>query len=300
MKSATGTLDHILSQHEEIFIPDGEIHFFSVDDVTEHPAFFRRYGSEWAFQDYRRNFGTYRTRYSAFFEEASPQQKIGDDSTVYLASEKAPKRIAELIPNVRLIFLLRDPVARAYSQYWHSLQSGRATYCFENALQYGNSKLITRGFYRRQLERYLGYFSRDQITILIFQDFIQNMQARVNEVCKTLGVSGGLDLSTVDTTKQNASRAPRWPWLLARQNYLFRSKGQYKHFLPNLPSYEPSFFDRLLSTLNFRLRKLNLTNRSPPPMDRETRAFLEKLYAKENQGLSELIGIDVEQYWPYM
>lgn len=302
MKSATSTLHYILAQHEEIFIPDGEIFFFSVDDITEHPAFFRRYGSEQAFQDFEGDFDKYLSWYECFFEDAAPGQTVGEDSTVYLPSAKAPARISELLPDVHLVFLLRDPVARAYSHYWHRLREGRATRNFRNTLQYGDDVVITRGFYREQLERYFALFPREQITVLIFEDFIRNMQARIDALCDTLGLSQGIDLVEVDTTQRNVTYIPRWPQLLAYQNRVFgqRNARPYQHHLPGMPTDESSLVGKVLDSLNHRLRYLNLTNRTKPPMDPSCKSFLQRLYAKENRGLSDLIGVNVSKYWPYM
>ena len=260
MKSATSTLHYILAQHEEVYIPDGEIHFFSVDDLIEHPAFFHRYGGQWAVQDYREHFDTYRARYTKLFEQAGPNQVIGEDSTVYLASRKAPSRIAEMLPDVKLIFLLRDPVERAYSHYYHALQAGRAIYSFEEAIQYGRRFYVTRGLYREQMERYLEVFDQDQITVLLFEDFIQNMQERVDDLCEWLGLSGRLELSALDTTRKNASLVPRWPKLMEWQNYIFRSlqARNYEHRIANLGDDDLSGGEQLLNSVNYRLRYLNL------------------------------------------
>jgi hypothetical protein len=302
MKSATSTLHYLLAQHEEVFIPDGEVHFFSVDDAVEHPEFFHRYGSEWAFQDYERQFDTYRAWYRSFFEDAASDQVIGEDSTVYLASEKAPARIADLLPDVQLIFLLRDPVDRAYSHYWHLLRTGRATHRFRDALQYGRATLLTRGFYRQQLERYFDHFPREQITVLLFEDFIQDLQGHVDSICGTLGLSGSVDLSAVATTTRNTARIPRWPGLLAFQNWLLQSRNarHYQHHLPDMPTDDDTFVGWVLDNINFRVRNWNLEERSAPPMAPSTKSFLQRLYAKENRGLSDLIGVDLAQYWPYM
>jgi len=302
MKSATSTLHSILAHHEEVYIPDGEVHFFSVDDSTEHPAFFHEYGTQWAVQDFRERFDTYWARYRRLFDDATSNQVIGEDSTVYLASKKAPARIAEVLPHVKLIFLLRDPVERAHSHYYHALQAGRAIHSFEDALQYGRRFYITRGLYREQLERYLEVFDREQITVLIFEDFIQNMEARIDDLCEWLGLSESLDLSSLNGTQKNASLVPRWSRLMAWQNYIFRplQARNYNHRIADLPDDEFTGMERLMNSVNYRLRYFNLHEGKKPPMPAEARSFLQRLYAKENRGLSDLIGIDVSQYWDYL
>lgn len=302
MKSATSTLHHILARHKEVFIPDDEVHFFSVDDITEHPALFSTYGATWANQDYRKHFDRYEKRYRQLFEDARPDQVIGEDSTVYLASRKAPHRIAEYLPDVKLIFLLRDPVDRAYSHYHHALKAGRATYSFEDTLQYGRQHIITRGFYREQIERYLDVFRRDQITVLLFEEFVQNLQSNVDAVCEWLGLSENIDLSSLDTTQKNASLVPRWPKMLAWQNFLFRSINaqSLQHRIADIPRASPGPTARFLRRIDHRLRYFNLDEGSKPAMSPGARSFLEDLYARENRGISDLIGKEVGRYWTYM
>lgn len=119
MKAGTTSLHHILKHHKHVFLPEDEIFFFDLDDIQQHPDFFMDARGKWIFHDYERHYQDYLEWYSSFFESADDGQVIGDDSTTYMASRKAPQRIARLLPDVKLIFMLRDPVVRAYSHYWH-------------------------------------------------------------------------------------------------------------------------------------------------------------------------------------
>ncbi|MFB6198886.1 MAG: sulfotransferase, partial [Halobacteriaceae archaeon] len=124
MKSGTSSMRWILSSREDVFIPDRELHFFTMGDpiqftetVKFHPERIRfdlddEKKTEW---------------YKSFFEAAQSDQLIGEDSTSYLPSRVAPRRIREFLPDVKLIFMLRDPVERTYSHYRHLLMTGRAT-----------------------------------------------------------------------------------------------------------------------------------------------------------------------------
>jgi hypothetical protein len=53
-------------------------------------------------------------------------------------------------------------------------------------------------------------------------------------------------------------------------------------------------------TLRIAMEKLSFVDRPPPEMKAPTRRFLERLYAKENRGLAELIGRDLATFWPYL
>ena len=112
-KCGTTSLHAMLALHPDVFIPEYEVFFFDVDDVMIHPDFFfHRSGS--SFHDYEGEFEEYLAWYRSLFTSAEPGQIIGEDTTTYLCSHYAPTRIAELLPDVKLIALLRDPVDRAY------------------------------------------------------------------------------------------------------------------------------------------------------------------------------------------
>ncbi|HUE84637.1 MAG TPA: sulfotransferase [Vicinamibacterales bacterium] len=114
-KSGTTTLHHYLSAHPDIFIPrrPQELHFFDFD-----PNYVR--GVHW---------------YASHFTSATPAHRaIGQTSPLYLYAPDAPERIAALLPDVKLIFIRRNPVDRAFSHYWHAIKKGRKTLDFETAL----------------------------------------------------------------------------------------------------------------------------------------------------------------------
>jgi len=295
MKSGTSSLHVILGQHPEIFIPEGEVHFFCMDDIVQHTQFF---GPSTGAPVFEPDSTRILNWYASFFEPARGDQLIGEDSTIYLASTKAPKRIKKILPDVKLIFMLRHPVDRTYSHYWHLVRTGRAVYSFEQELRFGPNTLHQRSFYRQQLERYFDLFPRNQIKVILFERFVQDTQAVVDEVCSYLGLSTSVDVDAVDT-HANASRMPRWHRLQLFLNYA--SQGLWNRYESHLPGStaadETSVRTRILRSLFYRLRNWNLRDTPYPPMAAETRASLSDLYARENRGLDDLIPCDLEKYW---
>ncbi len=312
MKSGTTSLHHLLASHPEIFIPDGEIFFFTLDDIEQQPDSFIDTGSEWTFHDLDRNFDRYFEWYRKHFQPADPTDTIGEDSTTYLPSHKAPERIASLLPDVKLIALLRDPVDRAYSHYWHIVRKGIAMFDFETTLERCPGRILNRSMYRPSIERYRRHFSDEQLKVVVFERFVENQRTVLEEICEFLGVSPDPDLE-FDQSHQNEAKVPLSPplkrWIsrvFRRRMDHFSTPAKFRNH-PNTPTWWRHQIDRGLtgvaSTL-FRNRvtaKLSrMVGRSDyPPMNPRTRAFLEKLFEKENRGLSELIGTDVSKYWPY-
>ena len=115
-KCGTSSLHNYLTQHRAVIAPlRKEVHYFDVN--------FHR-GEAW----YRAHFGRDRAT------RAQPRQQ-----PYYLFHPTVPRRAGELLPQARLIVLLRDPVRRAYSHYWHERDKGR-----ENAVVRGCDRGRTR------------------------------------------------------------------------------------------------------------------------------------------------------------
>lgn len=110
-EGGTTTLQALLSAHQQVFLPAGkEVHYFSLH--------YER-GAHW---------------YGEQFADAVPSQCCGEITPYYLFHPEAPRRIQELLPGVRLVLLLRDPVERAVSQYFHSVRLGLEPLSLEQAL----------------------------------------------------------------------------------------------------------------------------------------------------------------------
>jgi hypothetical protein len=304
MKCGTTTLHWILNQHKNVFIPgsaEEEPHFFSIDDIEQNPDFFLKSQRGWDCLDFDKNLGKYLKWYLTFFESAQENQLIGEDCVSYLSSKKAPERIASLLPDVKLIFMLRDPVERTYSQYWHWVKTNRAIYDFENTLQFSPGHLIQRSFYREHIKNYLGYFERKQIKFIMFESFVNDMQNTIDEVCRFLGLDGNLDIGLLNTHVNKAS-VPRSITAQLLFNKVIKTKySGRKYQCYHLPNASPDNY-RVFPPLMLRMfQKVNLTQEKRyPPMKTETRKFLQCLFEKENRGLSDLIEIPVEKFWTYM
>jgi len=299
MKSGTTSLHYILNQHDDIYIPDGEIFFFDIDDIVQHPDFFVKTSKVWTFHDYNQDFDVYLKWYQSFFLNANNDQIIGEDSTTYIASEKAPSRIADLLPEVKLIFMLRDPVRRTYSQYQHLLQTGRATHNFDKTLQL-TPNLIERSFYKKQIERYMQYFPKENLKFILFEEFVDDTQQVIDDVCDFLKIRH-MDLTDIDTHK-NLSRVPRSTKLQLLYNSIFRNVSAKKYLNSHLPHMDyDTKSNHIAKTIDFSFKKINLASgKKYGNMDSQTKVFLERLFAKENKGISELIGKNVNEYWLYM
>jgi hypothetical protein len=118
----------------------------------------------------------------------------GEGSPYYLFHPSAPERVSNMLPEVKLIAMLRDPVSRAYSHYWHEVQRGFESLSFEQAMDSEAERLagederlqadpgytsfshqhwsyLARGRYAEQLRGWYARFPRGQILVISSKEF---------------------------------------------------------------------------------------------------------------------------------
>lgn len=303
-KCGTTSVHSMLAEHPDVFMPQNEIFFFDVDDVITHPDFFV-HRDRMSFHDYDADFDSYLAWYRSLFSAAKPGQRIGEDTTTYLFSPDAPRRIAELLPDVRLVALLRDPVDRAYSQYWHNVRAGRHTVSFERVLRTNPTALLAHGFYAEQLARYRGFFDAGQMHVLFFEDLTADPPAEIRRICEFLGL-GEPPSSDSESQHRNPARPPLHVGARLLLNQWIGHRFSFPRPRPNIPGYRgPEVEDGLARELRWYERALlsldeSIPRKRHPPMREDTRVNLQKLFAKRNRNLGALLDVDVEARWPYM
>jgi hypothetical protein len=191
-RSGTTSLYNYLQTHPYIRSSSTkEVHFFD-----------RRFdeGVNW----YRAHFPT---RIAKAYAQHFRQRAFvtGEASPAYLFYPHAPRRVAQVLPQVKLIVLLRNPVDRAYSQYYHTCELGYETLPFEQAIQaevarigserekiledehyysdaYKHQSYLSRGIYVDQLQSWLALFPREQFLILKSEEFYADPAATLKQV----------------------------------------------------------------------------------------------------------------------
>jgi hypothetical protein len=149
--------------------------------LTEHPLVSGAAAKELHFFDnkFAEGVGWYRRCFSEG-ERVDGQRTItGEASPSYLFDQQVPQRMVRIVPEAKLIALLRNPVDRAYSHYQMEVRRGKETRSFEEATQeemtsaegQGNivdvsHAYLRRGLYAEQLERFSFFANRDQLLVV--------------------------------------------------------------------------------------------------------------------------------------
>ncbi|UGB39514.1 sulfotransferase family protein [Frateuria soli] len=299
MKSGTSTLHYILSQHPKVFIPDEEIHFFDIDNVFEHPDFNYFDGSRWVSQRLDDDPPKFWEWYASHFDAAHEDQLVGEDSTTYISSEIAAKRIAMQNKRLKLIILLRHPTDRAYSQYWHLVRTGRATHSFEDTLRYDPFSVLHRSLYLEQLTNFLRHVPREQLKVVVFEEFMADKAKVLRELCEHIGIDYDRLPAQASEAHVNGAQVPRHPGFEVAKNRFFRSGGNlsYRARLPICPDRAGMHFG-FARLVNVAHRRINpLVKSKPPAMVAATRQLLDSYFERELDGLNELLGRDVLSCW---
>ncbi len=166
------------------------------DYLNSHPKIQMPQKKELHFFDERFNEGV--KAYNEKFPKKNSQgfPLSGDVTPRYFVRDFVPGRVKQLFPEVKLILLLRNPVERAFSHYKQHLftKSGRS---FEEHLNDEfkllfdennevDLPLLQRGFYAHHLEQWLKKFPKEQILILISEDFFKNTQETMDRIYEFL------------------------------------------------------------------------------------------------------------------
>ncbi len=183
-KAGTTALFDYLGDHPQIGLSDvKEVHFF--DDE----------GQDWRAPDYG--------AYHAHFDLADRSRLWGEATPIYLYWKDSLARIRAYNPGLRLIVLLRDPVARAYSHWKMEFARGAETHPFDWCVRAGRQRLfaaepwgfhrefsyVERGYYGAQIEHLLSLFPADQLLVLRAED----LEAKPGPVLETVSAFLGVD-----------------------------------------------------------------------------------------------------------
>jgi hypothetical protein len=194
-KGASTSLRAYLGAHPDVFVaPAWEPSYFALQG---QPRFLP--DGSFARPDMERGGGVFTLEdYEALFSGVTTESAIGEKSPAYLINPEAPHRIKELIPDVRLIAVLRNPVDRAFSHYQHQVRLGHEDLSFAEAVEAEFSKqrmpkgqvrhYVRTGKYAKRVERYQSLFPPEQLRIYLLDDLVLDTRTAIKEMYAYIGV----------------------------------------------------------------------------------------------------------------
>lgn len=247
-RSGTTSLWHYLRAHPDVFMaPSKELRFFNSDAVAG------------GLDEYRANFKGWRG-----------ERAVGEASPQYMYSTDAMRRMVELLPDARLIVVLRSPVDRAYSDYWLRAATGQEHRSFPEVIAAGGSVYVKRGRYLPFLQQVCELYPRAALRIELFEELVGSPGSVYRSVCEHLGV------------------APDFvpPALGKQTNSFVRFRSlRFRKFHRRLP-------DRLRKVVG----RLNATKDEYPEMDGALRTELHASFRDDNERLANWLGRDLSAW----
>jgi hypothetical protein len=260
MKAGTTSLFHYLDAHPDVCMSKPKEPHFFVSELKWSR------GWEW---------------YQRHFEGAGPASAVGEASVTYSQHPTyggVPERIAEYLPDIRLIYVMRDPIARIRSEYVHRVLIGRERQPIDKAVL-RNPRYVAHSSYAMQIDRYLSCFSREQLLLVLSDDLRDQRESAVRLVYDFIGVDADVRPPQLDETFYDTD---------ARREY---SKGM--HMVRRLPGARSAakllphaFKERARQPVSSR-KDLNAIQ-----IDKAVRAELIRRLAGDMERLKSLLGED--------
>ena len=267
-KGGTTSLYHYLRQHPEIFMPEEkEVDFFA-NNIEK--------GVAW---------------YEAFFEGAEGYGAVGEASPNYMWREETVDGMSKMVPDARLIFILRNPIRRAYSNYWFNVSRGlqRVQMPFSQAIREepGYRNYVTKGFYYEQIARFLKHYPREKILVVLLEDLLKNPEETMKNCYQFLGVNTAFIPSLGE--KHNVT-------VLPKNRLVFMAFNLWVPIRRALSKITPPQVRRVIGMPRTWIRARLFSQAKPPSMAETDRVWLAEAFAEHNRQLSQFLNRDLS-FW---
>jgi Sulfotransferase domain len=281
-KAGTTSLHNYLYTHPEIYLPAMKETKFFVDD-----------------ERYIKGISYYQAEH---FSACDGKKAIGEIDPDYMYFEQALDRMASHLDlqKTKFIFVLRNPIERAFSHYLMTVRRGVEKLSFEEAIQQEGDRITrgysarmhfsytSRGFYLPQIQRFLGHTDKSNMLFVLSEDLKSNTMDTLTSCYRFLGISDGIVPPGLEVQHHQA-KVPRSKLLL---QWILRESIAKKLVRLLVPS------DSMRKKLRKQLLNLNETDRHGLILRDETRTVLADRYREPNRQLGELIGRDLS-HWDY-
>ena len=260
-KAGSSAFWHYIRQHPDIYLPAEKEPFFFDFNFDK--------GVDW---------------YAAKFEGHDGEKAIGEATVWYMRWREVPERMHRVLPDVKLIFLLRHPTERAYSNFNHDYRDGRYPYDmsfsdFIRSPDRDGRGIIMAGYYDVHLERFRRYFSDEQMLLLLTDDLRRDPKGTFRKTFAFLGVDP--EFEPIHEERKNVSWWVGDLGLLRGLDRAWRPIKRLCGWSPVQSAWKGSrHFRRLFWDRESR----------PPEMALQDRAYLDALYRPHIERLAIQIG----------
>lgn len=227
--------------------------------------------------------------YLSLFEPEKEAVRFGEASTLYMHSPDTPDLLLRHAAQVKVIFVLRDPVDRLYSQYWFERQKGASLPEFRELVQRDHPRFrryVENSSYRKHLERFAEAFAQQQILYLLLDDLKQSPYEVLCRTCAFLGIDPPAE-EYATTRRHNPTGMARF--FLLQRGIRLASRSRMKRLVPQWAM-------SVLRGVKARLVRANTVDVRYPPMDADLRRELLRRFASDIEYVEEVLGKDLAEW----
>ena len=285
-KCASTYVHRAIAQHPACWMPRAEIHWFEDPDYASFTP---------AAMDKLR----------AMCDR--PGALRGVKRPALLGREECAPRLAKHFPDAKLIAVLRNPVHRAISAYYHyinngihppePLRKGLGRILDGRARWPGHRRILEFGEYHRHLARFLEHFRREQLLVLLYDDLKVEPDSVVAECYRFLGVDTAFrPPDDIGRPQHGLYSLPRLRWRALRAPLVYDLDTEHSRSYPKRRlSPASSFLSRAVSSIDSHILS-RIFGEPPQDRDPEVVARLREYYAADVGRLSKLLGRDLSHW----
>lgn len=253
--------------------------------LRSHPSVFMSNEKELEYFNF--NFHKGISWYAKYFEKSGGTKVIGEFSPTYLAHSNSPRRMRKVLPHVKLLACLRNPVEQIFSRYQYTVNRQMYKGTLGDALK-EKPFLIKDAFYYDHLSRYLQFFPREQILVLIYEEIEKDPHGFMKKIFSFLDID-------VDFLPENIHQRYHHTRSL-KSRHLEYAMAKIRTLLRKANLH---FIVGFLKERGYvkRIKEFNSEeNRQLPKLDFDTRMRLKEVFWESNQMLGSLLQKDLS-FW---
>jgi len=226
--------------------------------------------------------------YLRYFDRGTHGRPIGEITPAYFGSAIARERIARDLCKIKIVITLRDPVARAYSQYRKMMRGGLLRGSFQHEVA-ANAHMRESSRYGFHLERWREQFGADNVAVFFFDDLATAPQRFADGACDFIG-AGRVPLTpevAASLDRNEVTRGPRWRALAYAARHLQMWLGSRGAF---------SLTDALRRAGIWRL--CFESGAEFPPLSAEADARMREFFLPEVEAVERIVKCDLSAWKP--
>jgi hypothetical protein len=173
-----------------------------------------------------RNWGRGLEWYARHFDPgAKCRGEASPNYTAFPQHMGVPERMSEVVPDARLIYIVRDPLDRIAAHYVHNFAKRREKGGLRETLLHPNTSYVARSKYFTQLQRFLEHYDRDRVLVIENSDLRDQRAATLRRVFEFAGVDAGFEHPKFEQVRHSTSRKKRATKMGMRVQRMSRSRS---------------------------------------------------------------------------